>query len=148
MRLACNCKNSCRYFIDTGTRAPLYATIQIKQAHHKSYNWSMLCTGSQTIASWYFLGCHAVEHLLAFLLHFSLNFGLCNQGSHCVDKIANCHNNQQQPTGYHLFTQPKSQAISEKKRLYYPIYCMLPERKLLPVVVQCCFILMSWFVRN
>jgi hypothetical protein len=25
---------------------------------------------------------------------------------------------------------------------------MLPERKLLPVVVQCCFILMSWFVRN
>ncbi len=34
--------------------------------------------------------------------------------------------------------QPKSQVFSEKKRLYYPIYCMLPERKLLPLVVQCC----------
>jgi hypothetical protein len=34
--------------------------------------------------------------------------------------------------------QPQSQVFSEKKRLYYPIYCMLPERKLLPLVVQCC----------
>ncbi len=148
MRFACNCKNSCRYFIDTGTRAPLYATIQIKQAHHKSYNWSMLCTGSQTMASWDFLGCHAMEHLLAFLLHFSLNFGLCNQGSHCVGKIANCHNNQQQPTGYHLFTPTKIPSPFWEKKIILSNILNVAWKKTPASSSAVLFILMSWFERN